>query len=216
MVIIKKGFDYWAIKLAAAITAVFLISIILPDIVNEFSLISALVVQRPWTLITKMFLHADFVHLAYNMIGLLVFGSILEHYVGGRRFLLIFFGTGLAAGIGSLAFYSSAIGASGAIFGVMGALAVIRPKQLAWAMGAPMPMLAAAVVYAILDFALFFSADNVAHASHLIGLALGAIIGLELRARMPRMLKQNEKDNEPEDNITEEMLDEWERRYMMA
>ena len=209
----NKKFDYWAIKLAAIITGIFLLSILYPDIVNEFSLISSLVAERPWTLITKMFLHADWLHLIYNMIGLLVFGSILEHYVGGRRFLIIFFGTGLAAGIASLAFYSSTIGASGAIFGVMGCLAVIRPKQLAWALGAPMPMLAAVVVYAILDFALFFSADNVAHASHLVGLAVGAIIGLELRARMPRLVER--KGKEPEDGVTERELDEWERRYMI-
>lgn len=212
MLIIKEGFDYWAIKLAAIMIGIFLLSIIYPGMVSEFSLISALVAERPWTLITSIFLHADWIHLAYNMIGLLVFGSILEHFVGGRRFLIVFFGTGLAAGLGSLIFYSSTIGASGAIFGVMGTLAVIRPKQLAWALGAPMPMLAAVVVYAILDFALFFSADNVAHASHLIGLAAGAVIGLELRARMPKTTKQ--KGNETEDGITEEMLDEWERRYM--
>jgi membrane associated rhomboid family serine protease len=206
-------FDYWAIKLAALAVAIFIITIFYPDIVSEFSLISALVAARPWTLITKIFLHADWIHLIYNMIGLLVFGSILEHYVGGRRFLLIFFGTGLAAGIGSLAFYNSTIGASGAIFGVMGCLAIIRPRQLAWALGAPMPMLAAAVVWAVLDFALFFSADNIAHASHLIGLAAGAIIGLELRVRLPRMVNQREQDT---NGITEREIDEWERRYMLS
>jgi membrane associated rhomboid family serine protease len=72
-------------------------------------------------------------------------------------------------------------------------------------------MLAAAIVWAALDFALVFSADNVAHASHLIGLGLGAVIGLELRARMPRMARRTERDP---DGITERELDEWERRYM--
>jgi len=205
-------FGYWAIKLAAACIVVFLLSIMFPEIVTEFRLVSALAVARPWTLITKIFLHGDWLHLIYNMLGLLLFGSILEKLVGQRTFLIVFFASGLAAGIGSLAFYSSTIGASGAIFGVMGCLAIIRPKQLAWALGIPMPMLAAAVVWASLDFALFFSADNIAHASHLIGLAAGVVIGLELRGRMPRIRKQESHGSDEE--VTEQMLDEWERRWM--
>jgi len=210
----SSSFGFWAIKLSAAITAVFILSIFIPDIVTEYGLVSALVLERPWTLITKIFLHADWLHLIYNMIGLAVFGSILEKHVGSRPFLVIFFATGLAAGLGSLIFYGSTIGASGAIFGVMGCLAVLHPRQLAWALGAPMPMLAAAVLWAVLDFALFFSADNVAHASHLIGLAAGAVIGLELRARMRRHPRQ-ERDDTHQEGVTERELDEWERRYMM-
>ena len=204
-------FRFCALMLGLFIAAVFMASHFLPWLAPLLTLDRATVLAMPWTPVSKMFVHADWQHLLYNLFGLMLFGSMLERWAGWRSFLIVFFAAGIASGLGGLAFYSSIIGASGAIFGVMGCLAVIRPRQLALAFGVPVSMWGAVVVYAAFDFLLFFSADGVAHASHLIGLGAGIVMGLELRPRMPR---QQRKD-EPE-WPTEKELEKWERDWMLS
>lgn len=85
--------------------------------------------------ITSMFLHGDTSHLLSNMLILLVMGGILEKAIGKVRYLIIYFGAGLIAGISSISYnmykdymvYS--IGASGAIFGVIGAIVILFIKN---------------------------------------------------------------------------------------
>ncbi|PKP56937.1 MAG: hypothetical protein CVT89_05335, partial [Candidatus Altiarchaeales archaeon HGW-Altiarchaeales-2] len=83
-----------------------------------------------YTLITSIFFHANFTHIAFNMLALLFMGSFLEGIIGTKRFLQVFFITGI---VGGLAFLletsitggiSFALGASGAIFGISGALMI--------------------------------------------------------------------------------------------
>jgi membrane associated rhomboid family serine protease len=108
------------------------------------------------------------------MFALALFGSILERVIGGKRFLFVFFISGIFAGIGSILFYTSTIGASGAIYGVMGTLAVIRSRMVVYMGFVPMPMAIAVALWAIGDFiGLFSPAGTVAYASHLFGLAFG-------------------------------------------
>src|SRR3989304_5979931 len=57
--------------------------------------------DRPWTLVTAMFIHANFTHVLFNMIGLFFFGRTLKFFVGGNRFLFVYFLGGI---IGNLAF----------------------------------------------------------------------------------------------------------------
>lgn len=79
-----------------------------------------------YRLFTSMFLHADVLHLAFNMYALYILGPIVERYYGKSRFLLIYIVSGILGSIFSCIFMSSnsfSIGASGAIFGLLGSIA---------------------------------------------------------------------------------------------
>lgn len=81
--------------------------------------------------ITYQFLHGGISHLANNMLILGIMGSTLERHVGKVKYLIIYFMSGIVAGIASMSynmekgFFSTSIGASGAVFGVIGAIALI-------------------------------------------------------------------------------------------
>ena len=78
--------------------------------------------SQPWRIITSMFLHYGIIHLAVNMYALYTLGTLLEPAMGTKRFLLLYFFCGIAAGLASLTFlvYIPSAGASGALFGLFG------------------------------------------------------------------------------------------------
>jgi membrane associated rhomboid family serine protease len=84
-----------------------------------------------WRLFTAMFLHASFFHLAVNMYSLYFVGSIMEQVIGRWRFLLLYLASGLAGSAGALVLSpgTPTVGASGAIFGVLGGLFVLERKR---------------------------------------------------------------------------------------
>ncbi len=83
-----------------------------------------------WRLFTSMFLHANFLHIALNMYSLYFVGTILEQIIGRWRFLLLYLTSGLAGSAGALVWSPNlpTVGASGAIFGVLGALFVLERR----------------------------------------------------------------------------------------
>jgi membrane associated rhomboid family serine protease len=84
-----------------------------------------------WRMFTAMFLHAGFFHLAVNMYSLYFVGSIMEHVIGRWRFLLLYVASGLAGSAGALLLspQTPTVGASGAIFGILGGLLVLERKR---------------------------------------------------------------------------------------
>jgi len=93
-------------------------------------LIPADVLARPWTPITYMFLHGDFWHILFNMIVLFFFGPRLEATLGSRKFLGLYFVSGLTAALfAGLTPHARVVGASGAIYGLMIAYAGIWPRD---------------------------------------------------------------------------------------
>ena len=84
-----------------------------------------------WRLITAAFLHASVLHIASNMYFLWFSGTFVEQYLGRARFLALYFVSGLAGSAGALLVNPLAVtvGASGAIFGVLGALFVLERRQ---------------------------------------------------------------------------------------
>jgi len=138
---------------------------------------SGLLLTEPWRIITCMFLHANTEHLMFNMFALFVFGNQLERRIGGGAFLFIYFMSGLLGSIGFMFFsepWESALGASGAIYGIIGALVVVAPRMIVYFFGLfPLPMAAAGIVYALIELFGFGAADNIAHSAHLLGLAGG-------------------------------------------
>jgi len=108
-----------------------------------------------------------------------MFGHALEQRVGSGAFLFIYLMSGLLGSVGFMLFsepWGSALGASGAIYGVIGALVVVAPRMVVYFFGLfPLPMAAAGVVYALIELFGFGAADNVAHSAHLLGLIGGYI-----------------------------------------
>ena len=205
-------FQWWALKLTLICIAVFALSQALPGtFYGSLTLVSSDVFARPWTILTHMFMHADFSHLYFNMFALAVFGSMFEKKAGSRNLLIVFFLGGLASSVADIIFYSSTLGASGAIFAVLGCLAVFRPRTVVWAMGVPMYVIVAFFVWMVIDLAGLYSPDNIAHASHLAGMAYGGAYGLWLRRIHPEPRKAKEPDD---DMPTEEELERWEEEYM--
>jgi membrane associated rhomboid family serine protease len=140
---------------------------------------------RPWTLITHMFVHANFDHLFWNMLFLFFFGPELERRVGDTRFLEIYLLSGIvAAAVQLLIFPGVLVGASGALYGVMGCLAMIAPEiRVLVFFVLPLSIRAAVVVFALIDFLMLGAGDNIAHMAHITGLLVGLAFGYAMRNR---------------------------------
>jgi len=109
----------WVLRLIVANTAVFLLSMTVAGLMDSLVLVPALILQRPWSAITYMFLHGGLGHLFFNMLALFFFGSRVEERLGERRFLILYFASGVAGALLSAVFspWSAIVGASGAVFG---------------------------------------------------------------------------------------------------
>jgi membrane associated rhomboid family serine protease len=121
-----------------------------------------------WRLVTAMFLHANVLHLAVNMYSLYYVGSILEHVIGRWRFLLLYFASGVAGSAGALVWSPTqpTVGASGAIFGVLGALFILE-RRGAIASGGQIAMLI--VINLVITFTLSSFISVGGHVGGLIG-----------------------------------------------
>ncbi len=139
---------------------------------------------KPYQLVTHMFAHGGFFHILFNMYALWLFGAVLEKTWGSKRFLIFYLVCGLAAGLTQMFFVSqgAAIGASGAVMGLLAAFAYTFPNVEFYILPIPFPIKAKylAAVYAAIDLFGGFSGggDNVAHFAHLGGLAMGFILAI--------------------------------------
>jgi len=136
-----------------------------------------------WTFVTYMFMHSGFSHIFFNMFGLFIFGIHVERQMGSREFLLYYFVTGILAGIFSFGVYYfthnywvALVGASGALFAVELAYAVLFPDSIIYIWGI-IPLRAPVMVlgYTALELILSITArnSNVAHFTHLAGFGFG-------------------------------------------
>ncbi len=142
------------------------------------------------SLITSMFLHADIIHLAMNMFFLLISGDAVERKIGNARFLALYLAFGIIAGLFHSYLTSAStiptIGASGAIFGVLAAFAILFPFR--WLLKLfgfiPIPMPALLFVFiTILSETAYVSSgmvENVAHTAHVGGFLAGIFLTLLL------------------------------------
>ncbi|MEM1578212.1 MAG: rhomboid family intramembrane serine protease [Archaeoglobaceae archaeon] len=177
----------------------FFLAILSPrQMVFLFALDPESVLKMPWQLITSIFLHIEFWHFFVNCFVLLFFGGELERIAGEKGYLKVFFASGLAGNFGYIAYayamnsFIPALGASGAIFGIMGCLAVIAPgiRIIIFPIPFPINIRIALLIFAIYDFSmLLLSASHivysgVAYISHLTGLAAGLYLGDRFRLKM--------------------------------
>lgn len=155
-----------------------------PGFTNAFLLESGDVFIRPWILLTSMFLHGSFSHLLFNMYALFLFGSMLESRIGPRRFLIAYLGSGLVASFLSSFFYPRALGASGAVMGIIGTLIILMPElRLLFFFFIPMPLYVAGIVWALMDVFGLFYPSGVGNIAHLVGMGTGLLYGLHLKKK---------------------------------
>jgi membrane associated rhomboid family serine protease len=124
-----------------------------------------------WQLLTSGFLHIGPIHLAFNMIALWVIGRDLEQVLGSVRFLVVYLVSLLGGSLMVLAFQnpeSHTAGASGAVFGLMGGLAVVLMKLRL----SPRP----ALVIILLNVIISVAIPNISILGHLGGLVAGAAV----------------------------------------
>jgi rhomboid protease GluP len=137
-----------------------------------------------WRLGTAMFLHFGLVHLAMNMWALWDAGRLVERWVGPLRFALIYLASGLVGNLVSLVVQGDRAvsgGASGAIFGVIGALLVclarerrhVDPREFRW-------LFWGGAAFALASLGLGFAIPGIDNAAHLGGLGSGALLGVAL------------------------------------
>jgi membrane associated rhomboid family serine protease len=159
-------------------------------------------------------LHGGLGHLVLNLFALAFFGSVLEKFIGGKKLLLVFFVSGILANLVSVNFYNSSLGASGAIFGVIGALIFVRPGMPVFVFGLPMPMFLAGVIWAgadILGTIGFFAGnpiDNTGNIAHLSGMFFGFVFGWRYRMLIKKGVKKRNV------SLDENSIRVWEDRYM--
>lgn len=143
---------------------------------------------EPWRMMTSVFAHGSILHLLLNMYTLWIFGQLLEGLLGRWRYLTLYLLAGFAGSVGVLWFAPPnvpVVGASGAIFGLMGAFLVIQRR-----LGGQ-----ATQLFVLLGINLvigFIPGMNVAWQAHLGGLAAGALIGfilVETRKRSQQRLQ---------------------------
>jgi len=165
----------------------FIATLISRDVLLNLGLVPAVFLDRPWTIVTNMFVHAGFFHLFVNMITLFFFGTFLARLVGQNKFLLLYFGGGILGNI----FYillgepiSIAVGASGAVYAIAGALVVMMPKLRVYLYFiVPMPLWVVVLVFfGIWSIPGFI--PGIAWQAHIGGLIFGLIAGYFFRRRM--------------------------------
>jgi len=183
------GMTPWVRRLLIANVIVFFVQQASPLVVHYGALVPALLLARPWTVVSYMFLHGGLMHLGLNMLILYFFGPRLEYRLGARHFLGLYFVSGIAAAMFS--FFTPAatiVGASGAIYGIMLAYADYWPRDRLY-LYFVIPVEARWVVLGLTGLAIYGIvrtsmgvSDGIAHHAHLGGFA-GAWLYLRVMGR---------------------------------
>lgn len=208
-------------KLCGFMLLIFLAQILIPGF-TEFFILNSGSWGQAWRFASAIFLHGSWAHLIYNLFALILFGNILEALIGGRKFLVVFFISGILANLVSVNFYSDSLGASGAIFGVIGALIVIKPLLIVWAFGMPMPIIIAGVLWGVGDFigAFEFLAgnpiDSTGNIAHLFGMAFGLVLGAFFKQKAGKKISGFVRKNRGGKQIIidERFMRNWEDKYL--
>lgn len=169
------------ILLLIAIGISFLIQLTFPPFTDMFILSPDKVLSEPWLFVTNTFLHGSITHIFFNGIALFMFGTVLERKISKINFLILYFIAGI---LGSITYLLTiylgiippipALGASGAVYGILGATAILVPNMTVYVSGFPMNIRHAAILWFVLEFlGSFNSSSGIASAAHLGGLIFG-------------------------------------------
>lgn len=166
----------------------FIATLIIRDLILFLGLQPAGFLDRPWTIVTNLFVHSGLWHIFANMITLYFFGSFISRLIGTPKFLLVYFAGGI---VGNIFFIllppsplSIAIGASGAVFALGGVLAVMMPRLRVFVFPIPAPIpLWIAVIGGFILLTVLSPFVNIAWQAHLGGLLLGLVAGYIFRRK---------------------------------
>lgn len=140
-----------------------------------------------WRLLTATFLHAGLMHVAFNMLGLFSIGPLLERIYGHAQFLLIYLVSGLAGSLASLQFSAQtkvSVGASGAVFGIAGALMVgVYQHRHALPKHFSRPLISGMLPFVGYSLLMGFTQANIDNGAHVGGLLVGALVAWALPER---------------------------------
>lgn len=208
-----KNQKFYSLWLCIILIAIFILQNIIPGFTSLLVLNQkALTDFEIWRYLSAVFLHGSTTHLLFNLFALFFFGLVLEKTIGTKRFIITFLTTGIIANIISVNFYNSSLGASGAIYGVIGAVAILRPMMMVYTFGAILPMFLAAIIYVIADILRAYGAfgpTNVGSIAHLSGIAIGFLIGIYYRNKF-----KQPKNKKVEVRFDEHSMKHWEDRFL--
>ena len=149
------------------------------DVLILGALVPALVADgEAWRLVTSAFLHSGITHLLLNMLSLYFLGAFAEVSFGRARFLALYLLSGIAGGLAYLyfgAFEGAAVGASGAIFGLLGGVFGFAIRRGTFTMRNP--VISQLVVLTVLNLVLGATIPGVSNTAHIGGLVGGLVYG---------------------------------------
>lgn len=148
--------------------------------------------NRPWSPIVATFSHHPVAlgHLFFNSLSLFFFGPSIERLLGVHRYLVFFVGAGVVSSIAQAMISTGpALGASGALMGLIGITVVLAPtsKIYLFPIPAPVPLWVAGLIFVLIDLAgAFTGSTGIGNFAHLAGMAVGLGYGWILRQRLRR------------------------------
>lgn len=151
----------------------------IPEVLGRGALVPAAIAQgEAWRLLTSIFLHSGLIHLAFNMVALYFLGTFAETAFGRWRFFALYVLSGLSGGLAYLYFgdfTGPAVGASGAIFGLLGSILgyALRRGTFSW----QNPLIRQLLILLALNVWLGVSISNISNTAHMGGLAGGFVFG---------------------------------------
>jgi len=167
----------WTKRLIIIIGAIYLLQVLSKSLIGPNWAVFMFGLHPPavangdwWRLITATFLHGSLLHLGFNMLALWILGTQIENYLGSKKFLLLYFVSAFGGSLASFYFSPPAtfsIGASGAIFGLMGAFIVIGKKLRA--------DVSQIMVLLLINVVLGFTVSGIDWRAHLGGLVAGVV-----------------------------------------
>ncbi len=171
--------------LLGAIILIFILQLMFPPLTSMFDFDPSLALVQPYRFVTAIFLHGGLNHILFNALALWMFGSVLEKRIGSHEYLKVFLIGGIVASIGyylavllGITPPTPALGASGAIYAVMGALAVLVPNLRVFFYFMVLRIREAVVLWIIIEFlGMYDPTSMVGHAAHLFGLLFGLFFG---------------------------------------
>lgn len=182
----------WSMRLIVANVAMFvMIRYGAPFLTDVLAFYPHLVLRRPWTLVTYMFVHGGWSHLIFNMLVLFFFGPRVEQRLGSGNFLGLYFTAGIVGALLSIPVGAPIIGASGGMYGVSLAFAYYWPRERIYIWGV-LPVEARWLVVAMTVIALWYGfggsrggGGNIAHFAHLGGYIGGFLYLKTMEWRSP-------------------------------
>lgn len=181
----------WVQRLLIANILMFFVQQTMPGVETQLAFVPALMLARPWTIITYMFLHGGLTHVLFNMLALYFFGPRVEQRLGSEHFFALYMVSGMVGGLLSFVFapVAAVVGASGAIYGVLLAFARFWPRDRIYIWGVvPVEARWLVMFYTLLSLLGGFTGGGggVAHFAHLGGFAGGFLYLVYVERRQGR------------------------------